>query len=512
MNDDTTQAPESAKPPLARRADFALGTVTVRPSLRIVEGPGGSIKAEPRVMQVLVALADARGSVLSRDDLLQQCWDGRIVGDDAINRAVAELRRVAAAAAVGFEVETVPRVGFRLTGIDWNAVEAEQAPGGKRHALSRRLAIGAGGGALALAGLGSAFWLESRRDAVDDLVEQGKLLRANGFPKDREKARDLFRQAIARDPGRADAWGWLAVTQTNLTAEREAAQRALTLDPREPNARTVLALQRRDLDGWNRLEDVLLDILSDAPGNAEALAILTIFYQGLGRCRESLHLNERAIAVEPFEPSHQARRALKHWIFGNPVEAMRVIDHARGLWPHNSATWNARMVITAFSGRGDAALAQLDDKTNRPTNLAEPSLRSWRAIARASATREPADLARAEAVCTQTAPLSPGLAANAIMAMSYLGRLDSAFDVASGLFEMRGKLVQRPAPSSFRDFYSEPGWGRSQFLFIPATSALRADARFPAMCQRTGHLAYWRARNIWPDPFVRGAIDPAKFG
>src|SRR6476620_5418244 len=82
--------------PLVRRADFQLGHATVRPSLRTVEGPQGGAKGEPRVIQVLVALADAQGRVLSRDDLLRLCWDGRIVGDDAINRAIAEVRRIVA--------------------------------------------------------------------------------------------------------------------------------------------------------------------------------------------------------------------------------------------------------------------------------------------------------------------------------------------------------------------------------------------------------------------------------
>ena len=42
---------------------------------------------DPRVMQVLVALTGAAGKVLSRDDLIALCWDGRIVGDNAINRS-----------------------------------------------------------------------------------------------------------------------------------------------------------------------------------------------------------------------------------------------------------------------------------------------------------------------------------------------------------------------------------------------------------------------------------------
>ena len=54
----------SGIPVLARREDFRLGAATIRPSLRMVEGPLGSVTTEPRVMQVLVAFFDAGGVVL----------------------------------------------------------------------------------------------------------------------------------------------------------------------------------------------------------------------------------------------------------------------------------------------------------------------------------------------------------------------------------------------------------------------------------------------------------------
>ncbi|MBV8800847.1 MAG: PD40 domain-containing protein [Alphaproteobacteria bacterium] len=66
------------------------------------------------MMQVLVALARANGAVLSRDELIRQCWGGRIVGDDAINRCVSKVRQLADLGGKAFEIETIPRVGYRL--------------------------------------------------------------------------------------------------------------------------------------------------------------------------------------------------------------------------------------------------------------------------------------------------------------------------------------------------------------------------------------------------------------
>src|SRR5258708_29584401 len=68
-------------------------------------------------MQVLVALYRAKGAVVSRDDLIARCWEGRIVGEDAINRAIWRLRKLAEADGdANFTIETIPRVGYRLVG------------------------------------------------------------------------------------------------------------------------------------------------------------------------------------------------------------------------------------------------------------------------------------------------------------------------------------------------------------------------------------------------------------
>src|SRR5262245_66026103 len=79
---------------LAHQADFAIGGLRVRPAVRQIEWNGGSETLEPRIMQVLVVLGRRTGEVVSRDDLISECWDGRIVGDDALNRCISKLRKI----------------------------------------------------------------------------------------------------------------------------------------------------------------------------------------------------------------------------------------------------------------------------------------------------------------------------------------------------------------------------------------------------------------------------------
>lgn len=509
MSDERPQDPPLAEGPasLASRSDFKLGNVTIRPSIKTIEGPLGAVKGEPRVLQVLLALVDAQNRVLSREDLLQQCWQGRIVGDDAVHRAIAEIRRLASTVGASFQIETVPRVGYRLTGPDHAFGQVEPNIGPARG--NRRKFMGAALGVAVVGVAGGMLWRRQRNNsAVDAMIERGRIVQGSGGPDAKMKAEKIFRNAIRLDDSRADAWGWLASVIQEPDAAREAALHALDLDSREPNARTVLAFQRRDLEDWTKWEDALLAVLDDQPDCANALSHLTLFYQGMGRCRDSLKTNERAIAIEPFNPNHQARRAMKHWIFGKPGEADKVADRGLQLWPRDSSVWNARLVMYAFTGRPDAARALLEDVSGRPTNLTAPSIRSWRAVIDAIASRSPGDIARAIQICTSTASLAPGIAANAIMAFSYLQEVDAAYVVAQGLLENRGGVVQRHRARGIKDFYSRPDWGRTQFLFIPATEAFRNDRRFPDLCKSMGHTDYWRRRGIWPDPFVRGAIRP----
>ena len=98
---------------LAHEKPFVLGLLDVRPAAREVVWTGGREVLQPRVMQVLVALGQAQGQVIGRDDLLDRCWDGRIVSEDAINFVVAQVRKLAQRTGA-FRLETIPRVGYRL--------------------------------------------------------------------------------------------------------------------------------------------------------------------------------------------------------------------------------------------------------------------------------------------------------------------------------------------------------------------------------------------------------------
>lgn len=92
-----------------------LGELNISPSSLEISAGKKRETVQPRVMQVLVALARAKGAVVSRDELIRQCWAGRIVSDDAINRCIVKIRQLAEIGGkAAFDIETIPRVGYRL--------------------------------------------------------------------------------------------------------------------------------------------------------------------------------------------------------------------------------------------------------------------------------------------------------------------------------------------------------------------------------------------------------------
>lgn len=97
---------------------FRLGPWRVLPDqyrIEPLEGTSAAQRLEPKGMKVLCALAGRPGQTLSREELLDRVWPGRIVVEEALSRCIAQLR-----AALGDEakaprfIETVPRLGYRL--------------------------------------------------------------------------------------------------------------------------------------------------------------------------------------------------------------------------------------------------------------------------------------------------------------------------------------------------------------------------------------------------------------
>ena len=105
--------PISAEVALASR--FRVGQWRVVPELNSLERDGHSVHVEPKIMHVLVTLAERPGNVLSKEHILRHVWPETFVSDEVLTRSISELRRV-------FEdnprepayIQTIPKGGYRL--------------------------------------------------------------------------------------------------------------------------------------------------------------------------------------------------------------------------------------------------------------------------------------------------------------------------------------------------------------------------------------------------------------
>ncbi|MFO1306231.1 MAG: winged helix-turn-helix domain-containing protein [Burkholderiales bacterium] len=107
--------PDSAARTSTSPEALAIGEWRVDPAANELTRAGAAVRVEPKVMQVLLQLAQGAGGVVSRDQLLDAVWPGVVVGDEALTQAIIKLRR-----ALGDDpraptyVETIAKRGYRL--------------------------------------------------------------------------------------------------------------------------------------------------------------------------------------------------------------------------------------------------------------------------------------------------------------------------------------------------------------------------------------------------------------
>lgn len=94
---------------------FSLAEFRVDPARRSIAGPGGTVHVEPRVMDVLVALALRAPHPVSRDELIDEVWAGAVVTDGVLTRCISILReRFGDDRVAPRFIETLSKHGYRL--------------------------------------------------------------------------------------------------------------------------------------------------------------------------------------------------------------------------------------------------------------------------------------------------------------------------------------------------------------------------------------------------------------
>ena len=96
-------------------AGFTLGDWEVLPGKGVLRRGDDEERPEPKVFEVLIALAMRDGNLVTRDDLVNEVWDGRPTSDEPINRCLSQLRgHLDDRQRPHHYVETLQRRGYRL--------------------------------------------------------------------------------------------------------------------------------------------------------------------------------------------------------------------------------------------------------------------------------------------------------------------------------------------------------------------------------------------------------------
>jgi DNA-binding winged helix-turn-helix (wHTH) protein/Tfp pilus assembly protein PilF len=324
--------------------DFVAGEWTVAPSRNLLLRGGEQVRVEPRVMDVLVHLAERAGEVVSREELVERVWEGRYVTDDVLTVTIYALRK-----ALGDQarrpryLETVSRRGYRWIA-PAGAIAVPARPDAPHARRASRWTAAAALAALAVAGAAGTLIVPRRSRHVPTPESHEAYVKGRYFLDQRSirgwrQALEHFERAVALDPrspaahaGLADAYA--AMSDFGVATPAEMRPRAMKA------AGEALALDPQSAEGHEAL------------GRAQFL-----FDWDFATAERSLG---RALALDADHmPAHQAMA----WLMsaqGRHAEAAVAARRALQLDPVNTARYLELAWVLALGGQHDAALREVE--------------------------------------------------------------------------------------------------------------------------------------------------------
>jgi DNA-binding winged helix-turn-helix (wHTH) protein/cytochrome c-type biogenesis protein CcmH/NrfG len=259
-----------------------------------------AVRLSPKAYDVLVALVQQRGRLVTKDELLTRLWPGSFVEEGSLNVYVSALRK-----ALGEDahrpiyIETVARSGYRFIA----AVRCD--PDGEKPLAPSE---------------------KARPVELYELVGRGRSHLLSGSYFELPAAVDAFHSAIEIDPTYAPAHAGLARArcvqatfrvvphQEAFTEAKASALRALAMDSASADAQvalgTVLFLSEWD---WTAAERSLQRALEINPDHTEALLQYGSLQEALGRLDDGLRCKQQALARDPRSPGVLVQIAISYW-------------------------------------------------------------------------------------------------------------------------------------------------------------------------------------------------------
>src|SRR6266850_6141079 len=97
---------------------WAFGPYCVDPKQRLLLSGGHVVSLEPKAVETLLALVEARGRLVSKDELLQRVWPDSFVEEGSLARNISTLRKALGEGADSAKyIEKIPKRGYRFVAV-----------------------------------------------------------------------------------------------------------------------------------------------------------------------------------------------------------------------------------------------------------------------------------------------------------------------------------------------------------------------------------------------------------
>jgi DNA-binding winged helix-turn-helix (wHTH) protein len=347
---------------------FELDGLSVEPRDGTISGPAARVRVDPQVMAVLVLLFHSANRVVSREALLEKVWPGRVVGDDALNRCIYQLRQhlseAGGSGAYRSLIETLPKRGYRLQVgepiADCTSIEPANPIPWKLFA-SLLLAIG-------VVVIGGTIWFEDRpavsapstknTQAADIVVTANDYFRRADRRTALPIAVALYEEAAELDPRSIPAWAGLARANTDLYAHsvdrtptrlqraEAAIERLVALDSAAPEAR--LAKAHYFLKGTDRVQDALqeLEIAErSTPGEPDLFFIRAMAQRRLGNWGSAVEALDTALALDASNTGYLRQQFFNYQFLRDYDRAGRILERILELHPDDGTSYVDRVAL-----------------------------------------------------------------------------------------------------------------------------------------------------------------------
>ena len=344
--------------------------------------------------------------------------------------------------------------------------------------------------------------------ALTDSYFEARQLMRDGAVLCTQSAAAALDGIVREAPEFARAWAALATAKLEVLRlaradrarlvedAREAAQRAIGIDPSLGEAYAVLAALEGDyFSRWQEREALFDKALEVEPNTPLLLFRHGQFLVSVGRVAEGYAQQKSAFERDPLDPMLCAFHGYNVWARVSKADGRAILDAAAARHPDNVPVWFMRLNTAALDGDFTHA-AMLRAQAGRlvPGLAASASYRAGERAQEVMMAPSPEAFMKLGEDFTAMAEAEPSAALDLAVALSVLGFTGPAL----GLFEEALDNVDAWRAGALETTRPHIGY-ETALLFLDQTRPLRMDPGFAKLCARLGLARYWNATGRWPD-------------